>query len=119
MATPSSSASIESSPNPSTNSGASLSISFGVMSSSASTSIIIRLISSSNGRMDVTFLGKKIAQRISDMASRQNVATRLHNKRLDIDVVFYFDAKLRSARRKLPPANLSSEHHRAAADQHG
>src|SRR6185436_7077037 len=109
---------MESKPSPSTNNGASASMSAGVISSSCSTSMIIRFISSSNACMDALFLCKKIAQVIGQAPHCQYLTRRARDKRLNVDLILHFDVELRPALRQFPPTDTAREHERLAADQH-
>src|SRR4029453_19173801 len=118
MATPSSSASMESNPNPSTNNGASESISAGVMSSSCSASMTSCFISSSNDCMAAAFLGKKSLQMLGQMARCQNLAAGLRDQWMNIDVFFHFDVEERGTGRQSPPFHSFRKHDRLAAYEH-
>src|SRR5262245_7489884 len=118
MATPSSSASMESSPNPSTKSGASTSISAGVMSSSCRTSMISCFISSSSDCMATSFPRKVALQIVGQTTRRESFAGRVSNKGQDINVLFHFDIEIRRTRRQAPPFDPFGKHYRVAPYQH-
>src|SRR5687767_12188866 len=114
MATPNSSASMESSPRPSPNSGALESISAGVISSSCKTSMINCFISSSDGCMAIVLLGKIFLQMFGQVARRQNIAAGGSDKRLHLDVLVDFNFEIGRARWQPPPSRSLGKHCRRA-----
>src|ERR1044071_7893207 len=110
---------MESRPSPSTKSGASLSISAAVTSSSWSASIINSLISSSRSCTAAAFPAE-ISLQIFGQATRGHAFTdRVVNEGANINVVLHLDLEKRWLRRQAPPWASFAEHGRRAADQHG